>query len=74
MGWSRGSQIMDQIIGQLQTHLPDEEVRQGVYAILIETFEDMDWDTQNECEGVDPAFDAALEAAHPDWYEPDEVE
>jgi hypothetical protein len=51
--------------------LPDAEVRQGVYAILIETFEDMDWDTQNECKGVDPAFDAALEAAHPDWYEPD---
>ena len=69
MGWSRGSRVMGEIITALQPHLPDDEARKGVYKILIDCFENMDWDTQNECEGEDPAFDAAMEELHPDWYE-----
>lgn len=68
MGWSRGSQVMEGIITALQPHMPDAEARQGVYEILIECFEDMDWDTQSECLKLDPAFDAAFKAMHPDWY------
>lgn len=39
MGWSRGSQVMSTIIGQLKTHMPDVEARKIVYEILIEEFE-----------------------------------
>ena len=72
MGWASGSRVMSQIIGAIQPHLPDENARKEVYKILIGVFEDSDWDTQDECEGEDPAFDAALEELHPDWYEEEE--
>lgn len=69
MGWARGSQVMSTIIGQLQTHMPDVEARKLVYGILIEEFEDMDWDTQGESMGEDPIFDEVMRARHPTWFE-----
>ena len=69
MGWSGGSEIMSKVIAALQEHMPDEKARREVYGTLIEAFEDMDWDTQGECEGVDPVFDATLRGMHPHWYE-----
>jgi hypothetical protein len=73
MGWASGSRVMSEIIAAIQPHLPDENARKEVYKILIKVFEDDDWDTQDECEGEDPAFDAAMQELHPDWYEYDEV-
>lgn len=72
MGWAGGSQIMNTIIGELQEHMPNEQARREVYGLLIETFEDMDWDTQGESEGIDPVFDATLRGMHPAWYEIEE--
>lgn len=72
MGWASGSRVMSEIIAAIQPHLPDENARKEVYKILINVFEDDDWDTQDECEGEDPAFDAALAELHPDWYEEEE--
>jgi hypothetical protein len=72
MGWSGGSSVMETVILAMQPAIPDEATRQGIYEILIDAFEDMDWDTQNECEDIDPAFDAALMAKHPEWYEEEE--
>jgi len=63
---------MSEIIVAIKPHMPDENARKEVYKILIGVFEDDDWDTQDECEGEDPAFDAALAELHPDWYEEDE--
>jgi hypothetical protein len=63
---------MSEIITAIQPHLTDETARKEVYKILIRVFEDDDWDTQDECEGEDPAFDAALQEVHPDWYEDEE--
>lgn len=71
MGWSRGSQVMSTIIGQLKTHMPDVEARKIVYEILIEEFEDMDWDTQQECMGEDLIFDEIMRNRHPRWFEGD---
>jgi len=72
MGWSGGSEIMEKVIGQLQQHMPDEQARREVYGALIEAFEGMDWDTQDECMGVDPVFDATLKGMHSAWYEEDD--
>ena len=60
MGWNRGSDLMDSIIRSLKYHVINPSVRKEIYKEIIEAFEDHDWDTQDECLGVDEAFDSAL--------------
>jgi hypothetical protein len=69
MGWASGSSPYDFIIEELKECVPDEALRPKIHESLIRAFEEHDWDTQDECVGQDPAFDAALEKLHPDWYE-----
>lgn len=69
MGWSRGSEVMNSIIAAVQPHVADQKVRESIYRPIIDVLEDGDWDTQNESEGLDPAFDAVIREMHPDWYE-----
>ena len=68
MGWSRGSTVASSIIEGLQKVIRDDEVRRKAYVKIIKALEDADWDCQNECEGMDKAFDQALKDIHPDWY------
>lgn len=69
MGWSGGSDVMREIINAIQNRITDSAVRKEVYKEIIVALEDKDWDTQNECEEIDPIFDAALRELHPKWYE-----
>jgi hypothetical protein len=68
MGWASGSSLFSEVIASIQPEIPDDEKRKTIYTKLIAAFEDSDWDTQNECLGEDPAYDAALKELHPDWY------
>ena len=68
MGWASGSEVMDEIIEVVQKEIKDPEARFRLYKGIIEALENQDWDTQNECEGQDDAFDKALTKLHPDWY------
>lgn len=72
MGWSSGTGVMDAIIKAVQPNVPDEAVRQAIYRPIIEALNEQDWDTQNECMGEDPAFDAALIEVDPMYGEDDE--
>lgn len=69
MGWARGSEVMGRIMDAARKHIPDDKARQAFYLEVIHALEDCDWDTQNECEGEDDAFDKALREANPDWDE-----
>lgn len=60
MGWASGSELFGSLIRTMRKHVPDAKVRTKVYKAMIKAFEDADWDTQDECEGMDPAFDKAL--------------
>lgn len=71
MGWGSGAALMSEVIAAIKPNVADEEARKGIYRILINAFEDMDWDTQQDCEGEDPAFDAVLSELHHHWYEKD---
>ena len=62
MGWSTGSDIMAEVIESLLRNVADDEARNRIYTRLIPAFEKHDWDTQDECRGLDPAFDKALAA------------
>jgi hypothetical protein len=65
MGWGSGSGLMSSIIDAIQEEEIDDTVRQTIYQILIESFEDYDCDTLDECVGTDPAFDKAYYQIHP---------
>ena len=67
MGWASGSDIANRMIAGISKEVADSVIRQKLYAIMISALESGDWDTQDECYGQDPAFDAALREAHPDW-------
>lgn len=59
MGWSSGSELFDEVIKAVQPRVPDAATRKAIYLDLIPAFEDHDWDTEDECLGSDPMFDAA---------------
>lgn len=66
MGWSGGSTVMNDIIDTLR-EIKDQGLKQRLFKGIIEALEGSDWDTQDECLGQDPAFDAALAELYPDW-------
>jgi hypothetical protein len=72
MGWASGSELYTRVIGATYHTVPDLDARTTLHKMLIEAFEEHDWDTQNECLGIDPAFDYALQELHPDWEDWDE--
>ncbi len=65
MGWAGGSELMNVIIVAVKDNVPAFPLRERIYAPIIAAFDNQDWDTQDECLGLDPAFDAAMLAAHP---------
>ena len=67
MGWASGSTLYSKIIGALQIEGVPPDVRFRIHKRLILNFEDADWDTQDECCGLDVEFDRALAKVHPDW-------
>lgn len=74
MGWASGTELMCRVIHTLQEHIPNVVDRQRAYCSLIDAFEDSDWDTQDDCLGMDDAFDAAMRELHPGWFEDEEDE
>jgi hypothetical protein len=60
MGWASGSGLFSEIIKTVKKNVPDAGKRKRIYKDAIRAFQDADWDTENECEGEDPAFDKAL--------------
>ncbi len=67
MGWGSGSRVMGDVIKAVRRHVPDQATREAIYRPIIEGMEDEDWDTQAECLGEDPAFDAVIRRMHPEW-------
>lgn len=72
MGWASGSLLMGEVITALNKANVADDVRALIYKDLIPAFENEDWDTHDECEGGDPAFDAALYELHPEWCQEEE--
>ena len=69
MGWASGSTLFSQIIEGVKPVVSDKEMRKAIYRPIIEAFEDADWDTLDECEGEDEAYDEVVREMHPEWYD-----
>lgn len=66
MGWASGSSLMQAIIEAAQKELDcggKDKLR--FYKKCILAFKYHDCDTLDECRGIDPLFDKALEALNP---------
>lgn len=62
MGWASGSQLAEKIIKGIKKEVKDEKTRERIYRPIIDALEEMDWDTEDEVEGIDPAWDKAMKA------------
>jgi hypothetical protein len=69
VGWNSGGEIFYNVIEILQKEMTDDAVRQRIYERLIPAFQNQDWDTEMECVGTDPAYDAALKKLEPSWFD-----
>lgn len=66
MGWASGSRLFGDVIKAIQPRVPDRAVRKAIYQDLMEAFEDMDWDTLDECLGKDEVYDEIFNERYPD--------
>lgn len=60
MGWAAGSDVMRRFANLLRQRTVNEKLREGIYRDLISILQDEDWDTENECYGVDSVLDEVL--------------
>lgn len=67
MGWASGSRLATRLIEVARETISNEEERVNFYDEMVDAFEDADCDTLDECQGVDPVFDAHWKTRHPDW-------
>jgi len=72
MGWSNGTELFDEVIKIVDAYVEPRH-RIEVHMKMISAFEDMDWDTQEECLGKDEYFDEALKTLHPEWELENEI-
>lgn len=63
MGWAGGSTIVERLIPAIQEAVPNDKTRKALYDQLIDAFTDADWDTVDECMGIDSVFDEAANDA-----------
>lgn len=72
MGWSGGSQLMTDIINCLQEEIGDPDKRYYIYEKIVESMQDMDWDTLDECLGIDEEYDRLYYHIYPEDLEDEE--
>jgi hypothetical protein len=74
MGYAAGSTLMGKIMDAVMANVPDEATRTAIYRPIYKALREDDWDTIDECQDHDPAFDVILREDFPHWFEEDEDE
>jgi hypothetical protein len=74
MGWASGSDIMESVICAVAAEVKDFDAKYRIYKEVYADMRNADWDTVDECLGIDPAFDqvAAEDGWGNDWEEDNE--
>ena len=62
MSWSSGSSLFSDVAEIIAENVVDDNVRKLIYMRLIESFQNYDCDTLDECTDIDPVLDTLLEA------------
>ena len=61
MSWSEGSRLFTRVAEIIESVVTNQSDRKEIYEMLIETFQDHDCDTLDECMGIDPILDELLD-------------
>jgi hypothetical protein len=72
MSWGRGSELFSDVAEIIAENVVDDNVRKLIYMRLIESFQNHDCDTLDECTDIDPVLDKLLEALVDEDDEDDE--
>lgn len=71
MGWSGGSELMNEVIEAVKAEVLDADARMRIYEPIYRAFRKEDWDTVGESLGLDEAFDVVVKADRSGWYDDD---
>jgi len=63
---SEEAKLYEKIIRILLEEIPSDEKRQSIHIKIIDAFWVNGWNTQNECIGIDSAYDRACDVLMPD--------
>jgi hypothetical protein len=61
MSWGKGSELFSDVVEIIAENVVDDNVRKLIYMRLIESFQNYDCDTLDECTDIDPVLDILLE-------------
>jgi hypothetical protein len=61
MSWGKGSELFSDIVEIIAENVVDDNVCKLIYMRLIESFQNYDCDTLDECTDIDPMLDILLE-------------
>lgn len=51
MGWAGASEHMGKLIKVVKKNVPDDKARGAIYREMIRSFQEGDWDCEDECTG-----------------------
>ncbi len=68
MGWASGSRLFGRIIKELKVVIEDKDQRKKIYRTLMSEFQESDWDTEDECLGLDDAYDEMYSEWYKEYY------
>lgn len=75
MGWGGGTEIFDQVIGDVLESDASEHEQNKIIVNLYDVLRDKDWDNVDESWYFDhPRIRAIIKLREPDWFEDDEDE
>ena len=75
MGWGGGTEIFDQVIGDVLESDASEHEQNKIIGNLYDVLRDKDWDNVDESNYIDtPRVRAIIKQKEPDWFENDEEE
>lgn len=66
MGWASGSRLFSDIIIHTKSIIADEQTRYQLYEGYVDAFENCDWDTLEECIGLDSAYNRLIGEKYPE--------
>jgi len=72
MGWSSGSSLFSDVAEIIADNVDDDARKLIMYKRLIESFQNHDCDTLDECTDIDPVLDTLLEEIFESEEEDDE--
>lgn len=67
MGWCSGSSVAGPLIEVLKVEVSSTLARERIYEVLLNTLISQDWDTVDECLGIDEHFDLVVSRNYPEW-------